>query len=145
MLSRITLCLAVLALVVCGGANIAMAQDVIHTHLNDTVIKVKATDDPVQKRAILGENVDGLIKAIDTVQGSPGVSKEDAAGLDELKVALQEKSDELGGRNGFDPVPDNQLNAFSDYVVQDIEQAAETITISVVTLLLILIIIILIA
>jgi hypothetical protein len=40
-------------------------------------------------------------------------------------------------------VPDEQLNAFSDYVVQDMEQADQIITISLVTLLLIVILIVL--
>jgi hypothetical protein len=41
-------------------------------------------------------------------------------------------------------VPDAQLNAFADYVVQDMEQARETVTISLVSLLLIILIAILI-
>ena len=40
---------------------------------------------------------------------------------------------------------DGQLNDFSNYVVQDMEQADQVITISVVTLLLIVILIVLIA
>jgi hypothetical protein len=42
-------------------------------------------------------------------------------------------------------VSDGQLNNFSNYVVQDMEQADQVITISVVTLLLIIILIVLIA
>ena len=75
------------------------------------------------------------------VRSSPLVSKADRAGLDRLKAALQEKQDELAGTNGYARVADDQLNAFSDYVVQDMEQADRTITISVVTALLIVIII----
>ena len=47
------------------------------------------------------------------------------------------------GSNGYERVSDAQLNAFSDYVVQNMEQADKTITISLVTALLIVIIIIL--
>jgi hypothetical protein len=64
--------------------------------------------------------------------------------LDRVRAALQEKSDELAGANGFDRVPDNQLNAFATYIVQDMEQADKTISISLVAALLIIIIIILI-
>ena len=45
--------------------------------------------------------------------------------------------------NGFERVPDAQLDAFSAYIVQDMEQADQKVTISVVTLLLILIIVLL--
>jgi len=71
------------------------------------------------------------------------ISKEDVEGIDRLKATLQEKQYELAGTNGYVRVPDEQLNAFSDYVVQDMEQADATITISVVAALLIIIIIIL--
>jgi len=84
-----------------------------------------------------------MITALNKVQGSPLVSKDDKAGIDRCKVILKEKQDELAGVNGYDPVSDAQLNDFSDYVVQDMEQAGQTITISTVTLLLIIIIVLL--
>ncbi|MCB0287262.1 MAG: hypothetical protein KDE57_11445, partial [Calditrichaeota bacterium] len=59
------------------------------------------------------------------------------------KATLQDKQDELMGNNGYERVSDAQLNAFSDYVVQDMEQADKTISISLVSALLIVIIIIL--
>jgi hypothetical protein len=80
-----------------------------------------------------------MSKAIDMVQRSPLVSKDDAIGLDRIKTNLQEKTSELAGTNGYTRVPDNQLNAFSDYAVQDMEQADQVVTISLVTLLLLLI------
>ena len=85
-----------------------------------------------------------MTRAIDTARSAPLTSEQDAANLDRVKATLQEKSDELAGINGFDRVPDDQLNAFSTYVVQDMEQADKTITISLVVALLIVIIIILI-
>ena len=84
-----------------------------------------------------------MSKALDKVQKSPLISKEDRAGIDQFKATLKENQDELAGSNGFERVPDAQLNAFSDYVVQNMEQADKTITISLVTALLIVIIIIL--
>ncbi|HSQ76746.1 MAG TPA: hypothetical protein VLT13_14380 [Bacteroidota bacterium] len=45
--------------------------------------------------------------------------------------------------NGYAGVSDAQLNGFSEYVVQDMEQADQLITISLVTLLLIIILIVL--
>ncbi len=78
------------------------------------------------------------------VQRAPSISEADRAGLDRLQSTLKEKQDELAGVNGFERVADGQLNAFAQYVVQDMEQADQMITISVVTLLLILILVVLI-
>ncbi len=83
--------------------------------------------------------------ALDIVKSLPLVSNDDVEGINRLKATLQQKQDELAGNNGYARVPDNQLNAFSDYVVQDMEQADQVVTISLVTLLLIVILIVLIA
>lgn len=126
-------------------AGAALAQDNVQEYFNDAACKVKATSDPSQKREILNNELEAMSKALDKVQSSPLVSDADRAGLDRVKVLLQENQDELAGTNGYTRVPDDQLNAFSDYVVQNMEQADRTITIGVVTALLIIIIIILIA
>jgi len=126
-------------------AGVAQAQDKVHNYLNETSLKVKATEDPVQKREILSKNLATMSHAVATAERSPLTSPEDAASLNRLQTTLQEKSDELAGVNGYDRVPDDQLNAFSSYVVQDMEQADQKITIGLVTLLLIIIIVILIA
>lgn len=124
-------------------AGVAVGQGNVQEYFNDAACKVKATTDPSQKREILNDKFQDMFKALDIVQSSPLVSKTDRAGIDRFKAALQEKQDELAGSNGYVRVSDDQLNAFSDYVVQDLEQADRTITISVVTALLIVIIIIL--
>ena len=129
---------------VLGWAGTAMSQDKVHNYLNDTSLKVKAATSPEQKREILTNSLAEMTRAIDTVKGAPLATDQDRANLDRLQVTLQEKSDELVGANGFDRVPDDQLNAFSTYVVQDMEQADKTITVSLVVALLIIIIIILI-
>jgi hypothetical protein len=128
-----------------GYAGVAMGQDRVHTYFNDTALKVKATESPVVKREILSNNLSNMIQAIDTAKDAPLTSEQDETKLDRIQATLQEKSDELAGANGFDRVPDDQLNAFSTYIVQDMEQADRTVTISLVTLLLIIIIVILIA
>lgn len=128
---------------VLGWAGTAMSQDKIHNYLNDTSLKVKAATTPEQKREILSHNLGEMNRAIDTVKGAPLTTEADRVNLSRLQATLQEKSDELIGANGFDRVPDNQLNAFSTYVVQDMEQADQTITISLVAVLLIVIILIL--
>lgn len=141
MLFKIALC-SILAVGILGNAPVAFGQDAIHKYFSDTALQVKSTDNAVQKRELLDKKLDGMIEAFDIVQGTRGVSHQDRLGLDRIQATLQEKDDELAGRNGFRRVPDDQLNAFSDYIVQDMEQA-HTITIGVVTALLIVIIIIL--
>jgi hypothetical protein len=124
-------------------AGFAGGKDDIQKYFNDTASKVKATTDPAEKRAILDKSLQTMSKALDKVQKSPLISKEDREGIKKFKATLKENQDELAGSNGFERVPDAQLNAFSDYVVQNMEQADKTITISLVTALLIVIIIIL--
>ncbi len=116
----------------------------LQQYFSNAADKVKATEDPVAKRAILNESLQSMAKALDIVETSTPISDAEAAGLQRFRNSLQEKQDELAGRNGFAAVPDAQLNAFSQYVVQDMEQADQMVTISIVTLLLIVIILILI-
>jgi hypothetical protein len=142
MLTRITLRLIVM-IGALGCAGVALGQDSVHEYFNNTALKVKATEIPVQKREILSKSLVDMTKALDTVKSAPLTSEQDDAKLDRVKATLQEKSDELAGANGFDRVPDDQLNAFSTYIVQDMEQADKSITISLVVALLIVIIIIL--
>ncbi|MFH1219702.1 MAG: hypothetical protein V1694_04540 [Candidatus Eisenbacteria bacterium] len=142
MLTRAGL-LAIVMMCVLVYAGIAVGQDNLQTYFNDTACKVKATADPSQKRAILSEGLQNMSKALNIAERSALVSEGDRAGIDRFKAILQERQNELAGTDGYDRVPDGQLNAFSDFVVQDMEQADRTITISLVTLLLIIIIIIL--
>ena len=125
-------------------AGIAGGKDDIQKYFNDTACKVKATAVPAQKREILNKSLRTMSKALDRVESSGLISKDDRTGIDNFKTALQEKQDELTGSNGYERVSDAQLNAFSDYVVQDMEQAYQTVTISLVSALLIIIILILI-
>jgi hypothetical protein len=142
MFAKITLPLIVV-IGALGWAGTAMGQDRVHNYLNDTALQVQATTSPAQKREILSKNLGEMTRMIDTVMGAPLTTDQDRTNLDRLKATLQDKSDELAGINGFDRVPDDQLNAFSTYVVQDMEQADRTINISLVAALLIIIIIIL--
>ena len=121
----------------------AGVNDGIQKYFNDTACKVKATSDPVEKREILDKSLQTMSKVLDRVQSSGLISQQDRAGIDLLKKTVQEKQDELTGSNGYERVADSQLNAFSNYVVQDMEQAAQSVSISLVALLLIVIILIL--
>ena len=127
---------------ICTG-NAAGKGD-LQKYFNDTSRKVKETADPSQKREILNESFHTMSKALDAVESSTLISNEERTGFDRYKATLQDKQDELAGLNGYERVPDEQLNAFSDYVVQDMEQAEQYITISLVAALLILILLVLI-
>ena len=144
MLGRTVIRMTVMMFVM-AFAGIAQGQDNIQKYFSDAASKVKAANDPSQKREILNTSFEKMSKALKTVQSSPLISKDDQAGIDRVKIILKDKQDELVGLNGYERVPDAQLNAFADYVVQDMEQARETVTISLVALLLIIIIVILIA
>jgi len=113
----------------------------LQKYFNDAAKKVKATENPVEKRKILDESFRTVSTALDVVASLPFIPKDDIAGINRFKSALQEKQYELAGTHGYTRVADVQLNAFSSYVVQDMEQADQTITISLVTLLIIVLVI----
>jgi Mg2+ and Co2+ transporter CorA len=115
----------------------------LQKHFSDVANKVKATENAAEKRAILENSFKDMSEALDKVQGSFLVSKEDQAGIDGLKSILKENQDELSGINGYERVPDSQLNNFSNYVVQNMAQADQMITISLVAALLIILILVL--
>jgi hypothetical protein len=142
MVARTVLGFIVMMFILIQTGN-AQGKDNIQKYFNDTACKVKATADPVQKREILNKSLQTMSKALDKVESSGLISKEDRTDIDHFKTSLQEKQDELMGNNGYERVSDAQLNAFSNYVVQDMEQADKSITISLVAALLIVIIIIL--
>jgi hypothetical protein len=142
MVGRIALGVIVMMFVLVPAAN-AGGKESIQNYFSDTAAKVKATPDPAEKRAILHKSLQTMTKALDKVESIGLISQDDRAGVDRFKTSLQEKLDELTGDNGYERVSDVQLNAFSQYVVQDMEQADKTITIGIVTALLIVIIIIL--
>jgi hypothetical protein len=143
MKAQIAFISVLLALVTVLPLN-AGGKNELQKYFSDTSKKVKETNSPAEKRKILDESFKSMFDALNKVQGFIFVSKNDRLGIDKYKASLQEKQDELTGSNGFTRVSDDHLNSFSDYVVQDNEQAAEMITISVVTLLLIIILAVLI-
>jgi len=116
-------------------------QDRIKEHVRDIVQTVKAAPTAARKRALLDEKLRGMIEALDRAETMTSLPQ-DQSGIDALRARLQEKLDELHGQNGYEAVPAGKLDAFADYVQQDLEQA-DTITIGVTTGLLILILIIL--
>lgn len=142
MKARIAFQFIVLMFVFALPAN-AGGKDELQKYFSNAANKVMATDDASEKRNILSESFQNMSEALDKVQSSGLISEEDRVGINRFKASLQEKQNELEGSNGYDRVPDAQLNAFANYVVQDMEQADQMITISVVVLLLIIILVVL--
>jgi hypothetical protein len=122
----------------------AGGKDNLQKYFSNTAAKVKATENPVEKRQILNASFKDMTYALDKVQNFGLLSDNDRADLARLKSIVQDKQDELEGINGYEKVSDSQLNNFSNYVVQSMEQADQTVTISLVAALLIVILIVLI-
>ena len=116
----------------------------LQKYFSDAATRVKATDNPSEKRVILNESFQTMTQALDMVGSSSLISNDERAGLDRLQATLKDKQDELTGSNGYARVSDQQLNAFSTYVVQDMEQADTIVTVSLVTLILLAILLVLI-
>ncbi len=85
-----------------------------------------------------------MIKALDRIESLATLSEEESAELASYKLGLTDKLNELNGLDGFDEIVDEDLDDFSNYSQDFIEQANRTITIGVTTALLILIILLLI-
>lgn len=117
--------------------------EVLKTHMNETVQAVKEADAPDEKRAILDESFSKMLSAIERIEEEARLTDSEQEQLSTLKLNIAEKSNQLNGVDGFDEIADEDLDEFSDYSQQDMEQANRTITISLTTALLIIIIILL--
>ncbi len=115
-------------------------QKELKDYFNKVNQKVKHTDNPAEKRAILNNSFDDLLKAFNTAGQMP-LSQNDREGINYFKQKVLEKKNELNGLNGYDKVKDASLNQFANYSMQQFEQSAEYITISVLALVLIIILV----
>lgn len=124
-------------------AQTANVTETFKKHFNETVQQVQQTENADDKRVILNDSFDKIILAIDRIDSRTNLSEDQEAQLHSYKVGIVEKKNELNGLGGFDEVVDEDLEDFSEYSQQFIEQANNTITIGVTTALLILIILLL--
>ncbi len=124
-------------------AQTANVTDTFKKHFNETVQEVQQTENADEKRVILNESFNKIIVAIDRIDSRSNLSEGQEAQLHSYRVGIVEKRNELNGLDGFDEVVDEDLEDFSEYSQQFIEQANNTITIGVTTALLILIILLL--
>ena len=112
-------------------------------HINGVVDKVEKAESADKKRELLNTSFNKLLSSFDRVEKLKSLSNSDQAALNGLRSNIMEKQKELNGIDGYRRVPNNQLNNFANFIQQDLEQADETITISVTVLLLIIIILLL--
>lgn len=119
------------------------AHDRLKKQINEMVENVHKSETAVEKRNVLNHSFDNLITTFEKVEAMEQVPQSDKEALANFKNSIQEKKDELNGTNGYEKVPNTQLDKFADYVQQDIEQADRAITISLTTALLIIIILLL--
>ena len=116
----------------------------LQKYINEIITEVKEAETPDEKREILNDLFEDLQSSFSAAKNSPYVPEEDHKGIDILETKMRDRQNELNGLDGFEKVPDNKLNEFATFTLQDIEQADTIITISLTTLLLIIILAILI-
>jgi hypothetical protein len=119
------------------------AHDKLKKHINEMVVNVQEAETATEKRAVLNQSFDDLVTAFNRVSAMEQVPQTDKEAIADFKNTIMDKKHELNGTNGYEKVPDKQLDEFADYVQQDIEQADRAITISLTTALLIIIILLL--
>ena len=140
LITSIILIFAVQSMAVAQSANIT---ETFKKHFNETVQQVHDTEDADEKRLILNESFDKMIIAIDRIDSLANLSEDQIAQLHSYRLGIVEKQNELNGLDGFDEIMDEDLDDFSNFSQDFIEQANRTITIGVTTALLILIILLL--
>ncbi len=131
-----------------GSMSIADAQptnvtETFKKHFNHTVQQVHRAECPDEKRMILNESFSKMIEAIDLIESRANLSGDERAMLSSFKNDLSEKQSELNGLDGFEQVEDADLDEFSSFSQDYMEQANRTLTLSVTTALLIIIILLL--
>src|SRR5690625_3411398 len=117
--------------------------EILKTHMNETVQAVKEAESADEKRSILNESFTDMLTAVEKIEEKAELSDREKEQLAVLKDNITAKSNQLNGLDGYDKVGDEELDDFSDYSQQDMEQANRTITISLTTALLIIIILLL--
>lgn len=136
------LCLVLTPVLFAQTTNVS---ETFKTHFNKTVVDVSETASPYEKRALLNKSFNKMLSAVERIESSGSLSAEELTTLDAFKFDIVEKSDELNGLNGFPGILDGQLDNFSKYTQQDMEQAVDrTITLTLGTVLLIILILLLI-
>jgi hypothetical protein len=126
--------------------SVAQSTDITETfkkHFNETVQQVHLTDNADEKRAILNESFTKMIVSLDRIESRANLTEDESVQLNSYRNDISEKQNELNGLDGFDEIMDEDLDDFSNFSQDFIEQANRTVTIGIGTALLILIILLL--
>jgi hypothetical protein len=115
----------------------------LQKYINEIVTEVKDAETPAEKREILNDLFNDLQRSFETAKESPFVPAEDHAGIEVLQNKITDRQNELNGVNGYEMVPDERLDSFASFTLQDIEQADSTVTIGIGTLIIIILLAIL--
>lgn len=99
-------------------------------YINNVAQKAELAENADEKRIILNESFDKLLKAVNRIEKMKHLSEEELSGIAKLKNNIKEKKNELNGLDGYKRVKDGQLDNFTDYVQQDLEQANTYVTLS---------------
>jgi hypothetical protein len=124
-------------------AQTSNLSETFKQHFNETVQNVKAAESAIDKRELLNESFDSMLKAIDRIERAASLNEDEAEQLAHLKGDISDKQNVLNGLDGFDEIVDEDLDDFSDYAQQSMEQANRTVTISLTSALLIVLILLL--
>jgi hypothetical protein len=136
-------CGSILMLFIVSFSMQAAENGKLQKYFHETSTKVKAAQSADEKRSILNGSFQSMNRALEMVQQMQSLSKNDRNAIERMTSGIREKQQELAGTDGFTRVQDSQLDSFSEYAAQDMEQADLVISVSLVTLLLILIVILL--
>jgi hypothetical protein len=145
LLTKLTLSLLFCSFLFVGTTH-AQTNSVSETfkkHFNETVQNVKNADTPTEQRALLNDSFADMLQALNRIDESAELSKDEEKSLLAFKNEIKEKQSELNGWNGFDEIQDDELIDFSDYSQQELEQANRTLTLSLTSALLIVLILLL--
>ncbi len=125
-------------------AQSANVSKMFKNHFHDTVELVHQTESPIAKRMLLNDSFSKMIKAIEKIESTASLTDDEVLQLASFKNGIIDRRDELNGSNGFDSIADEDLDEFSSFSQDFMEQADRTVTIGVTTILLILLILLLI-
>ena len=139
-ITSILLLFAVQTMAVAQSTNIT---ETFKKHFNETVEQVNQTESADEKREILNDSFSRMITTLDRIESKANLTEDEIAQLSSFRSGITEKLSELNGQDGFEEVQDEDLDDFSNFSQDFIEQADRTVTIGLTTVLLILIILLL--
>lgn len=137
---------SILLLFAVQSVAVAQSTSVTETfkkHFNETVEQVHQTENADEKRVILNDSFTKMITTLDRIETRANLTEDEIAQLVSFRSGITEKQSELNGLDGFEEVLDEDLDDFSSFSQDFIEQANRTVTIGLTTALLILIILLL--